>query len=158
MEIPTITPPPKPGLKQKKDNANHTIKAKWGERLFKVSETRRQAGMGGYIPIVRSFLRLYHKMGLSPQAAMAVVHIIDGKWDNREPWISAALLATRMNKSDSQVKKYIKDLRERKVVATYDPKKRTYNFNFDQFFEEVAKLAEAEIADFNAKQEAEDAY
>lgn len=147
-----------PPAKAKKETADQTIKAKWGERLFEVNKTRGQR-IGGFIPVVRSFLRLYQKVGLSAPAAMAVLHILDSKWDKNAPWTSAPILAKRMGRSESQVKKYIAELRDVGVVATYHPKKRNYTFDFDQFFSKLADQAAVEIEELKKKrEEAADAY
>lgn len=139
--------------KPKKETSDQSVKAKWGERLFHVYKTRKMGGMGGYIPVIRSFLRLYHRMKLSPQAAMAALHIIDSKWDKQAPWTSASLLAKRLGKSESQAKKYIAELRKVGVKATYTATKREYTFDFEDFFEKLADMAEAEIEEFKKKKE-----
>lgn len=154
----TTQPPVAQPEKAKKETADQTIKAKWGDSLHAIYKTRRQ-GVGGFIPVVRSFLRLYNKLEISPQAAMAALHILDSKWDKKAPWTSAAILAKRMGKSESQAKKYIAELRGAGVVATYNAKSREYTFVFDAFFSKIAAVAETEIEALKKKQEdAADVY
>lgn len=86
---------------------------------------------------------------------MAALHILDSKWDKSAPWTSTAILSKRMGKSESQVKKYIAELRKLGMLATYNAKKRQYTFNFDELFTKFAEQADQEIAELKKKLEEE---
>lgn len=122
---------------------DRSVKQKWGERLGKVNRWRRDGtGYGGYVPVVRSFLRLYSKLDMAPTLAMLVLHIVDSKWDASHPRMSSKVLATRLGLSAQQVKRHLHKLREYGVQWTYDGTTRVYTFDMEPFFEKVAALAE----------------
>ncbi len=140
---------PRPKKKTKAEPAQNprTVKARWGERLGKVSAWRRTgAGLGGFVPVVRSFLRLYGRLqprAMAPTEAMLVMHILDSKWDDAAPRVSAKVLATRMGISAQQVKRYIRKLKNDFLVGVnYNEAEGTYSFEFGPFFDQIADAAE----------------
>ncbi len=121
----------------------HAINEKWGEKLGEISKWRR-AGLGGFIPVVRSFLRLYSKVGLSPTEAMFVIHLMDSKWDIRHPTVKTKILAERMNVSLPQLKRYIRSLEGKGMKTEYVPQKRWHIFDLTVLLEKFAQVAESE--------------
>lgn len=124
-------------------NQERSVKDKWGDRLGAITRWRRDGtGLGGYVPVVRSFLRLYSKLDMSPTLAMLLVHIVDSKWDANQPHISSKVLATRLGITSQQVKRHLHKLREHDVQWTYNAKTRVYTFDLGPFFDKLASLAE----------------
>lgn len=142
------------GVKKKKETAEQTISAKWGADVAGICK-QKGTGVGGFIPVPRSFLRLYSRLGISPQAAMAALHIIDSKWDHRKPWATAETIARRMGKSTSQVKTYLAQLHKVGLKKTYDRKSRKYTFDCTEFFDKIATAALAHIAEEAQKKQRE---
>lgn len=119
---------------------DHSINAKWGVKLGEIAKWRR-AGLGGFIPVLRVFLRLYSKVGLSPTEAMFVLHLMDSKWDSKHPTVKTKILAERMNVSLPQLKRYIRSLEKLGMKAEYNAQKRWYVFDLTGLFEKLEVLA-----------------
>lgn len=127
------------------------LQAKWGDSLTNICKAK--TGLGGYIPVVRSYLRLYHKMKISPQAAMTAIHILDSKWTKDHPWARTSTLAKSLGKSESQTKKYIAELKKAGVKYEYKRKEQKYVFDFTGFFESLFRVASDEIEAIRKKRE-----
>lgn len=133
--------PQPPGTSVSKQE--RSVKDKWGDRLGAITRWRRDGtGLGGYVPVVRSFLRLYSQLDMSPTLAMLLVHIVDSKWDANQPQVSSKVLATRLGITAQQVKRHLHKLREHGVQWTYNGKTRVYTFDLGPFFDNLASLAE----------------
>ncbi len=133
--------------------SDYSIKSRWGDDLHAVSRWRNASvRLGGFVPVVRSFLRLYssyspHGMRLTATDAMLILHILDSKWDEGAPRVKTAVLAKRLGISAQQVKKYLRDFKNFDIDARYNAKTREYEFDFDQFFQGLAKYAEKKRQD-----------
>ena len=102
--------------------------------------------LGGFVPVVRSFIRLYSKFpnkaeGMSPTLAMLIIHLLDTKWDEKPPVIKTSVIASRMGLTAQQVKKHFQKLEAYGIKPKYDPKTRNYTFLMEEFFSKLANLA-----------------
>jgi DNA-binding MarR family transcriptional regulator len=125
----------------RKKRSEHSITAKWGEGLSGVAQWRRE-GLGGFVPVVRSFLRLYSQVGLSPTEAMFVLHLMDSKWDTNHPTVRTKILAERMNVSVPQLKRYIRSLESKGMKTHYVASKRWHVFDMSALFVQFEEAAQ----------------
>lgn len=134
----------RPGPKTQPSNQDRSVAQRWGERLGKITGWRRNGtGLGGYVPVVRSFLRLYARLGLKPTQAMLILHLMDSKWDAQHPRLKSKVLATRLGMEPQQVKRYLKSLSDEfGLTWTYDRSLREYTFDLSALLELVAERAE----------------
>lgn len=127
-------------------DADRSISAKWGKRLAAIARTRRE-GVGGFIPVLRCFLRLYHVVGLSPTEMALILHLMDSKWDSDHPKVKSKIIAERMGISVPQLKRYIRNLERLGLQSSYDPSERMYTFDLDVLFEKFADTAESVLTE-----------
>lgn len=123
----------------------HSIKAKWGDGLADVASWRRE-GLGGFVPVLRSFLRLYSQLGLSPTEAMFILHLMDSKWDTNHPTVKTKILAERMSVSVPQLKRYIRSLEQKGMKTQYVAAKRWHVFDLSAIFSRIEQAALRERA------------
>jgi DNA-binding transcriptional ArsR family regulator len=76
-----------------------------------------------FCPVSTFFLENYHRLaaapgqpGLNSTEAMLVIHLVDFKWDERDPFPTVGTLATRMGLTPRHVRDTLKSLQERGYV------------------------------------------
>lgn len=123
--------------------SERSIKQRWGSELDEISRWRKNyTGLGGFVPIVRSFLRLYSQLSLSAAEAMLIIHILDSKWDNKAPRVKAPVLAARMGLKKQQLLRHVRNLKKKhQIGCEYEKKGDVYKFNFEAFFAALAAKA-----------------
>ena len=63
-----------------------------------------------FTKVDNEFLKKYSSLGITPQEAMLVVHLLMFRWDDRNPYPSIQLLADMMGRSKSYVRKLTSSL------------------------------------------------
>jgi hypothetical protein len=95
------------------------------------------------IPAMRSFLRLYADIGLSPTEAMFVLHLMDHRQDTDQPMFKAELLAARMQISVPQLKRYIRNLEQKGIRTQYIHAKYSHVFDLTGLFKRIEEALRA---------------
>ena len=71
---------------------------------------RAQVNEKKFTKVDNEFLKKYSSLGITPQEAMLVVHLLMFRWDDRNPYPSIQLLADMMGRSKSYVRKLTSSL------------------------------------------------
>ena len=64
----------------------------------------------GWTPVSDFFLRNYHRIGITSNEAMLVVHLMTHKWDAHSPYPGFTSLAKRMGIGATQVRNHARSL------------------------------------------------
>lgn len=119
------------------------LDARWGVRLSKP-----------YHPVSRFFLQNYWRVkphdgarGLNSSEAMLIIQILDHKWDDRAPFPSLPMLATRMGLSVRQLRATVKRLEDlgylrRQPAENGGPNK----YHFDGLINALHAMQDADVA------------
>lgn len=101
--------------KEPKEQKSTRVAARWGTRLGK-----------SFTPISRYFLHNAHRIkpagmpnakGLTPTESLVLIHLMDHKWDERDPYPALGTIAERMSLSRRQVRDTMKRLEDLGLIS-----------------------------------------
>ena len=96
----------------------------------------------GYLPVPTNFLELYSTLNLTTGEALFVLHLMDHKWDARNPFPSYKTLAKRMGVSDKMVRNHAFSLEIKKLLRRQFRVGRPNRFDLTPLFEALQAAIE----------------
>ncbi|HVT11102.1 MAG TPA: helix-turn-helix domain-containing protein [Fimbriimonadaceae bacterium] len=114
---------------RKPQKVSREIKIRWTPEL--VEE--------GFTPISTFFLDHYAQVGLTAQEFTLVAHLMRFKWDERHPFPSFEILATRTGCSYSAVRGHARSLENKGLLRRVRRKDRV-EFDLHPLFEKLEEL------------------
>ncbi len=138
----TLHPPTEPLEDEKRKRG---VDARWGARLGK-----------HFTPISSYFLQNAYRLkplgmpkakGLSPSETLALVHLFDHQWDERDAYPSLQTIADRMSLSRRQVRDIMKRLEDLKLLTRIrGPLGGTNRYNLTPLKKRLEQLMDDDIA------------
>ena len=86
--------------------------------------------------------------------AMLVVHLMEFKWDDKNPYPSYKTLALRMGVSDKRVRRLAQSLEQKGYLKRKMRMAMTNEFDLNPLFDVLAAAAEADLSSIQEKQAA----
>jgi len=83
-----------------------SFRATWSQALEKY----------GYTQVANRFLEYYHKLGITQEEAMFVIHCVKYKWTIESPYPSLATIAKAMGISRNSVQRYARSLQNKGLI------------------------------------------
>jgi hypothetical protein len=114
-----------------------SVSERWSPKLV---EGVKNTGLRGYVPVVRTFLRLYHRLGLSAAQALFVIHLLDFKRDANAPFPSYARIARYMGVQAKAVQRYARTLERKGLLRRETRNGESNRFDLQPLFERVEEL------------------
>jgi len=103
----------------------------------------------GYVVVPTLFLRHYATLKpfpITPGEALFILHLMEFKWDAREPFPGYKLLGRRMGVSDKMARRYAKSLETKKYLRRRLRIGQTNRFDLVPLFDAILKAAAKEAA------------
>lgn len=100
---------------------------------------------GGYLVVPSQFMRYYARLRPYPLTvgeAMFVLHLMEFKWDEAEPYPSYKLLAQRMGCSDKLVRRHARSLEQKKLLKRKARRATTNLFDLTLLFDALLRTIE----------------
>lgn len=129
------------------DEPRQGFKARWGEKLEPL----------GFCPVSSFFLKNYSTLlgpnsGLSPADAMLVIHILDHKWDDKDPFPTVKSLAAKMGVTPRSVRKRLQVLESLELIQRIPALSGGPNrYRFTGLIERLERLMAEEMDATDAK-------
>lgn len=106
-----------------------------------------------FCPVSSPFLRLYHRLWVAPAKrrlnsteALLIIHLVDHKWDERDPFPAVETLAERMGISGRMVRKALASLEACDYVVREQVPGRSNRYRLDGLFTALEALLEESSA------------
>jgi hypothetical protein len=111
----------------------------------------------GYTVIPSTFLKLYSRLkpyAITMPEAMLIVHLMEFKWDSKNPYPSYKTLALRMGVSDKRVRRLAQSLEQKGYLKRKMRMARTNEFDLNPLFDALAAAATVDLSSVQDKQAA----
>ena len=100
--------------------------------------------INGYIPLPVVFLRVYAHLkpySLTPGEAMFVIHLMEYKWGEGDPYPSYKAIAQKMGVSDKLVRRHAQSLETKGYLRRKQRVGDTNMFDLEPLFDAIATAA-----------------
>ena len=118
----------------KSSTKQRDVGARWTPRLAEM----------GWTPISSYFLNNYHRLDITSNQAMVIVHLIAYKWDVSAPYPSLTTIAKKMGVTSTSVRSHVRALEKKQLVLRESKPGSTNRFHLDGLFSQLERLLEVD--------------
>ncbi len=108
----------------------------------------------GFSPVSNYFLENYHRLkpyDLTHGEAMFVIHLMQYKWDEKNPYPGYKTIAIRMGASDKTARRLARSLEDKKFLKRQKRVGQTNVFDFTGLINALVKLKQAQVVSAKPK-------
>ena len=94
----------------------------------------------GWTPVPDTFLKNYHRLGVTSSEAILLIHIVSHKWDKNLPFPAASTLARRMGVTETAIRNNLRSLEKKKLLQRLPQRGKANRFDLSLLFDRLKHI------------------